>query len=92
MHAPSNRNCRRDLSQWQPSHLNWQLDDGVGILTLNRPERKNPLTCDSYAELRELFRDLQYADAVKTVVSSPALVTTLARAATCTRSPARWLT
>lgn len=68
MHAPLNRDSRRDFAQWQPSHFDWQLKDRVGTITLNRPERKNPLTFDSYAELRELFRSLQYADAVKAVV------------------------
>jgi enoyl-CoA hydratase/carnithine racemase len=37
-------------------------------LTLNRPERKNPLTFESYAEIRDLFRQLQYADDVQAVV------------------------
>jgi hypothetical protein len=36
-------------------HFSWSFDAGVGTLTLNRPERKNPLTFDSYAELRDLF-------------------------------------
>jgi enoyl-CoA hydratase/carnithine racemase len=40
----------------------------VGVITLNRPERKNPLTFDSYAELRDLFRGLAYADDVRAVV------------------------
>ena len=40
----------------------------VTLVTLNRPERKNPLTFESYAELRDLFRDLVYAPAVKSVV------------------------
>jgi enoyl-CoA hydratase/carnithine racemase len=42
--------------------------DGVATVTLNRPERKNPLTFDSYAELRDLFRALADADDVKAVV------------------------
>jgi enoyl-CoA hydratase/carnithine racemase len=40
----------------------------VATITLNRPERKNPLTFDSYGELRDLFRDLVYAPEIKTVV------------------------
>ena len=40
----------------------------MATITLNRPERKNPLTFDSYAELRDTFRRLAYADAVKAVV------------------------
>ena len=49
-------------------HFLWQLDGKVATITLNRPERKNPLTFESYAELRDTFRDLVYADAVKAVV------------------------
>ncbi len=52
------------------THFLWQVsDDGrVATITLNRPERKNPLTFDSYAELRDLFRDLVHAPDVKCVV------------------------
>jgi enoyl-CoA hydratase/carnithine racemase len=42
----------------QPKHFLWHVDGRVATLTLNRPERMNPLTFDSYAELRDLFRDL----------------------------------
>ncbi len=60
---------RRALAARRAVHFGWCVDAaGVGVLTLNRPERKNPLTFDSYAELRELFRDLAYADDVKAVV------------------------
>jgi enoyl-CoA hydratase/carnithine racemase len=52
----------------QPRHFLWQLEGKVGVLTLNRPEKKNPLTFESYAELRQLFRDLRQESAVKTVV------------------------
>ena len=44
------------------------VDDGVATITLNRPERKNPLTFDSYAELRDLFRALAHASDVHAVV------------------------
>ena len=49
-------------------HFDWQVDRGVGSVTLNRPERKNPLTFASYAELRDLFRQLRYATDVHCVV------------------------
>jgi enoyl-CoA hydratase/carnithine racemase len=49
-------------------HFLWQVDGKVGSITLNRPERKNPLTFESYAELRDLFRSLQHAQDVKSVV------------------------
>ena len=49
-------------------HFLWQLDGKVATITLNRPERKNPLTLESYAELRDTFRNLTYAEGVKAVV------------------------
>jgi enoyl-CoA hydratase/carnithine racemase len=57
-----------DLRNFQPKHFLWQLDGKVATITLNRPERKNPLTLESYGELRDLFRNLSYADQVKAVV------------------------
>jgi enoyl-CoA hydratase/carnithine racemase len=56
----------------QPRHFRWSLDDRVATITLDRPERKNPLTFDSYAELCETFRrlrdDAEARDAVRAVV------------------------
>ena len=49
-------------------HFAWSFSEGVGTITLNRPERKNPLTFDSYAELRDLFAALRYSTDVKVVV------------------------
>jgi enoyl-CoA hydratase/carnithine racemase len=49
-------------------HFSWAVESGVATLTLNRPERKNPLTFASYAELRDLFRGLVYAGDVHAVV------------------------
>jgi enoyl-CoA hydratase/carnithine racemase len=49
-------------------HFLWSVTDRVATITLNRPERKNPLTFESYAELRDLFRRLQYATDVDAVV------------------------
>jgi len=51
-----------------PEHFLWEYDDGVATITLNRPDRKNPLTFESYAELRDAFRALVYAREVKAVV------------------------
>ena len=53
---------------FKPRHFNWRLEGGVAVISLPRPERKNPLTFDSYAELRDTFRALAYADDVKAVV------------------------
>ena len=54
---------------FRPHHFNWRLgDDGVAVISLARPERKNPLTFDSYAELRDTFRALPAAENVKAVV------------------------
>ncbi|GGB53908.1 enoyl-CoA hydratase [Roseibium aquae] len=50
------------------THFNCTLADGIARISLNRPERKNPLTFDSYAELRDWFRDLHYAEDVHVVV------------------------
>src|SRR4029077_13752552 len=55
----------RDL---QPTHFNWRVDGSVAIISLARPERKNPLTFDSYAELRDTFRGLAGDDSIKAVV------------------------
>jgi enoyl-CoA hydratase/carnithine racemase len=51
-----------------PSHFLWAFDQGVATVSLNRPERKNPLTFESYAELRDTFRALQQTESVKAVV------------------------
>jgi len=51
-----------------PQHFGWSFSEGVATVTLNRPERKNPLTFESYAELRDTFRDLVYTPEVKAVV------------------------
>jgi enoyl-CoA hydratase/carnithine racemase len=59
---------RFDAAGFRPAHFGWNVEGRVGTVTLNRPERKNPLTFDSYGELRDLFRDLVYAPEVKTVV------------------------
>ncbi|MBV8124344.1 MAG: enoyl-CoA hydratase family protein, partial [Paucibacter sp.] len=59
---------RVSLDGWQPQHFLWRQAGAVGVITLNRPERKNPLTFDSYAELRDLFRRLVQVDEVKAIV------------------------
>ncbi len=53
---------------YQAQHFSYTFDAGVATLTLNRPDKKNPLTFDSYSELRDLFRAFVYATDVKTVV------------------------
>ncbi len=59
---------RRTSASLAPQHFGWTVRAHVGVVTLNRPERKNPLTFDSYAELRDLFRLLAQADDVHAVV------------------------
>ena len=61
---------RRSFRDYRAAHFRWEVtDDGrVGTVTLDRPERKNPLTFDAYAELRDLFRGLAYASDVRAVV------------------------
>ncbi len=55
-------------ASYQARHFSWRCDGAVGTITLNRPERKNPLTFDSYAELCQLFESLRRSNDVKAVV------------------------
>ena len=59
---------RRPQAGYRAEHFLWSVEAGIGTITLNRPERKNPLTFDSYAELRDLFQRLRHADDVKAVL------------------------
>jgi enoyl-CoA hydratase/carnithine racemase len=56
------------LTEYRATHFRWEVRNKVGWATLNRPEKKNPLTFESYAELRDLMRRLPYAADVRTVV------------------------
>src|SRR5580658_5632319 len=60
------------LADYQAVHFKWRVADRVGCIEMNRPERKNPLTFESYAELRDLFRALAYEREVRAVVFSGA--------------------
>ena len=71
----------------EPSHFLWDFANGVATITLNRPERKNPLTFDSYAELRDTFNALGAMPRVRAV--DEAAVT---RAASQHIDPSRLLT
>jgi enoyl-CoA hydratase/carnithine racemase len=55
----------------KPVHFLWRMDGTVAVIRLNRPDRKNPLTFDSYAELRDTFCGLRDADDVNAVVFLP---------------------
>lgn len=57
-----------NAADYKAEHFQFSLDGKVATITLNRPERKNPLTFESYAELRDLFRNLVYSQDVKAVV------------------------
>ena len=57
-----------DPDRYQPEHFLWEVSGKVATITLNRPDRKNPLTFHSYAELRDLFRALAYSRTIKSVV------------------------
>jgi enoyl-CoA hydratase/carnithine racemase len=57
-----------DPQTLEPTHFLWAFEDGVATVTLNRPERKNPLTFDSYAELRDTFGELAHTPQVKSIV------------------------
>jgi enoyl-CoA hydratase/carnithine racemase len=61
-----------DPATFEPDHFLWRCESGVATITLNRPERKNPLTFESYAELRDTFRALNATPSVKVVVMAGA--------------------
>jgi enoyl-CoA hydratase/carnithine racemase len=56
------------VEHFQPKHFAWSVEGKVATVALNRPERKNPLTFQSYGELRDTFRDLVYCPDIKAVV------------------------
>jgi len=56
------------LANYKASHFGWSVSGKTATITLNRPERKNPITFESYGELRDLFRELVYATDIKAVV------------------------
>ena len=56
------------MKDFRPKHFSWHCDGAVAVIRLAKPERKNPLTFESYAELRDTFRALVSADDVKAVV------------------------
>ena len=58
----------KPMAALEPAHFLWRMEADVAVIQLSRPERKNPLTFESYAELRDTFRDLAHADGVKAVV------------------------
>ena len=55
-------------ADFRPKSFGWHVDGKVAMITLSRPERKNPLTFESYAELRDTFRQLNFVSDVKIVV------------------------
>jgi enoyl-CoA hydratase/carnithine racemase len=57
-----------DPATFEPKHFLWKFEDKVATITLNRPERKNPLTFDSYDELRDTFWALDHCWDVRAVV------------------------
>ncbi len=50
------------------THFQLEIEDGIALVTLNRPEKKNPLTFESYAELRDFFRDIDRRDDIQAIV------------------------
>ncbi len=59
---------RTGMAGLRPEHFLWEVKDRIATVRLNRPDRKNPLTFESYAELRDTFRALVYATDVDVVV------------------------
>jgi enoyl-CoA hydratase/carnithine racemase len=61
-------NNRIPLESIQPEHFGWSIDGRVATVTINRPERKNPLTFESYRELTETFHRLRHVEEIKAIV------------------------
>jgi enoyl-CoA hydratase/carnithine racemase len=59
---------RVQLAHYKAAHFGYSVSGKVATIVLNRPERKNPLTLESYGELRDLFREMVYATDVKAIV------------------------
>jgi enoyl-CoA hydratase/carnithine racemase len=59
---------RSRLADHRTQHVTLAVDAAVATITLNRPDRKNPLTFDSYTELRDVFRAMAHADDVTVVL------------------------
>ena len=76
------------LSGYKGRHVDFAVDGKVATLTLNRPDKKNPLTFDSYAEIVDLFRAAAKDKGVKAIVVTGAAAIS-APAATCSRSSSR---
>ncbi len=60
-----------DMTKHSPAHFRARFEDGIAVISHDRPERKNPFTFESYAELRDWFRDLRYDDNIRAVVITP---------------------
>jgi enoyl-CoA hydratase/carnithine racemase len=59
---------RVQLANYKAAHFGYSVSGKVATISLNRPERKNPLTLESYGELRDLFREMVYATDVRAIV------------------------
>lgn len=59
------------IGEFSPRHFLLEVADGIATIRLNHPERKNPLSFESYAELRDTFRAMVYAEDVDVVVLAP---------------------
>jgi enoyl-CoA hydratase/carnithine racemase len=57
-----------NMADYRPQHFNWRVEGRVAVVSFNRPERKNPITFESYAELGRTFRNLASAGDIKAVV------------------------
>ena len=77
------------LSKYKARHVRLEVAGKIATLTLNRPEKKNPLTFESYDEIANIFRAAAKDERSKHS-SSPAKAAISVPAATCSRSSVRW--
>lgn len=59
---------KEKAADWRPKHFGWKVESNVATVTLNIPDRKNPLTFESYAELRDTFHRLQNVEDVRAII------------------------
>lgn len=57
-----------DFFEGKVKHFDWRVEEKIAHLALTRPERKNPLTFESYAQMRDLFQQLRYQDDIDVVI------------------------
>lgn len=56
------------MINYKAKHFNYKTDNGIAVISIKGAKQKNPLTFDSYAELRDVFREMVYSDDIHAVI------------------------